>query len=218
MTKQAILLITERPVINGIAMARPETVSDADLTIRIVGAFRANGFAGTSLGDLAQAVGLTKAALYHRFPGGKDAMAAAALEGVDRIMETRVLEPLKGAGPLRDRIVGMVAGLDHLYASGRVACLTDLFSMETASLALRAAVDLGTRRWIAALADALAENVEPATARARAQDAVMRIQGALVLCRALNDTQMFHDLLERLPDELTAPEISHRSGGNLHGA
>ncbi|MCX8999118.1 TetR/AcrR family transcriptional regulator [Rhizobiaceae bacterium BDR2-2] len=129
LTTPSILLITERPVTNRITMARPETVSDA---ARIVAAFRAQGFAGTSLSDLTQAAGLTKAALYHRFPGGEDAMAAAALKGVDCIMETRVLEPLEGSGPLLDRIAKMVEGLDHLYASGRVACLTDLFSMETA--------------------------------------------------------------------------------------
>ena len=39
-------------------------------------------------------------------------------------------------------------------------------------------------------------------ARQRAEDAVMQVQGALVLTRVLNSTAPFQRVLEQLPDQL----------------
>ena len=40
---------------------------------------RAKGFEGASMNDLAEATGLKKASLYHRFPGGKQEITEAVL-------------------------------------------------------------------------------------------------------------------------------------------
>ncbi len=54
----------------------PRLVSDSDLLERLGLLFRANGYDGSSLGDIAAATGLQKSSLYHRFPGGKQQMAS----------------------------------------------------------------------------------------------------------------------------------------------
>ena len=54
--------------------------------------------------------------------------------------------------------------------------------------------------WIDCLATvAIAAGIDPQTARQRAEDAVLQIQGALVLARGLNDPAIFRRVLQRLP-------------------
>jgi len=57
------------------------------------------------------------------------------------------------------------------------------------------------------------EGVDPAAARARAEKAVIQIQGAIVLSAALNDPKPFKRVLADLPDDLLAPgPAEHQSG------
>jgi len=56
-------------------MARRATIEDDDLICKLTDVFRNVGYDGASLAVLADATGLKKASLYHRFPGGKEQMA-----------------------------------------------------------------------------------------------------------------------------------------------
>jgi TetR/AcrR family transcriptional repressor of lmrAB and yxaGH operons len=59
------------------------------------------------------------------------------------------------------------------------------------------------RVWIDASAEALTDaGLDEDTARARAQRAVMMIQGSLVLSRGMGTTKPFRDALAALADEL----------------
>lgn len=113
------------------------------------------GYAGAAMRDLSNAAGLTKAALYHRFPEGKDAMAAAALDWVCREMEVTVLATLDADAPLPVRLSNMMAALDHYYADGANACLIELFSQQSAPPSLRDAVRLSAEQWLTAVAAAV---------------------------------------------------------------
>jgi len=66
------------------AMGRSASVDDAVLQARLLAVFRENGYAGAYLSTLSAATGLQRASLYHRFPEGKPAMAAAVLAGGQR--------------------------------------------------------------------------------------------------------------------------------------
>ncbi|MCD9027226.1 TetR/AcrR family transcriptional regulator [Luteimonas sp. BDR2-5] len=210
--------ITERSVINWRTMARTETIADEDLTRRFIATFRESGYAGTSVRDLSNAAGLTKAALYHRFPDGKDGMAAAALDMVCREMDGTVLATLDGQTPLPVRLSHMMDALERFYADGAHACLIELFSQQSAPQSLRDAVRSSTGRWISTLADALvAGGIPPEVARTRSRNALIGIQGALVLCRALDDRQPFAELLARLPLELMATQTDPPTGERRNG-
>src|SRR5687767_7960924 len=54
----------------------PPLVSDKELLERLTGVFRRHGYDGASLSVIAAATGLQRSSLYHRFPGGKEQMAA----------------------------------------------------------------------------------------------------------------------------------------------
>lgn len=186
-------------------MARPETVSRGDLLERLTAVFRSVGYEGASLALLAQETGLAKAALYHRFPGGKEDMARAVLAGVGREMSLIVLRHLEGGASPRRKIAAMLDGLAAFYDDGDTSCLADLFSMKGVPETVRSPLAGGLRAWMKALARVAEEaGVGPGEAMRRAEDAVVRVQGALVVARALGDREPFRRTLDRLADDLLA--------------
>ncbi|CAM3143566.1 TetR/AcrR family transcriptional regulator [Prescottella defluvii] len=67
-----------------------------------------NGYAGLSLIEVVQEVGIKRPSLYHHFPGGKDALyAAAAHDFIDRQHE-KLQAGLASDGDLTDRLVAIV--------------------------------------------------------------------------------------------------------------
>lgn len=193
-------------------MSRPRSIESGELIARMLRVFRANGYEGTSLSRLSKETGLANAALYHRYPGGKREMAEAVLAELRCWTRAHVLAPLREPGEPAELVRGMCAALDELYSSGHEPCLIGLFAagepLEAFGESLRGSLtDL-----MAAIADVLVRAGLPeATARERAEDAVVRIQGSLVVCRALGSTDPFTRVLDRLPAQLLAPRGEGRS-------
>jgi AcrR family transcriptional regulator len=77
-------------------MPRPRSIEEDDLIGRLARVFREVGFEGASLSILAQATGLQRASLYHRFPGGKQQMAEEVLTTTGAWLEAKVLQVLSG--------------------------------------------------------------------------------------------------------------------------
>jgi AcrR family transcriptional regulator len=94
--------VGRRPTVDGVARPFRQQVDEGILD-RAAGLFARRGVAKTSVQDVADAVGLSKAGLLHHFPT-KDALAAAVAAQVD-VLATRVLEELRGlpTGAERDR-------------------------------------------------------------------------------------------------------------------
>jgi AcrR family transcriptional regulator len=68
-----------------------------------------HGLAGLSIGDLAQALGMSKSGLFAHF-GSKEALQAAVLEEAGRRFNETVLRPAENAPPGLARIRAMFAG------------------------------------------------------------------------------------------------------------
>jgi AcrR family transcriptional regulator len=184
-------------------MARPQRLSDEHLVDCLAGAFRRSGYEGASLSELASTTGLAKAALYHRFPGGKAEMAEAVEAAVGGDFAARVIAPLMASTAASERLRLMADGLMSFYAEGRHACLVEIFSIAATPEPVRQRLRAGVATWIDALATTLTQaGLEVSEAMARAEDTVIRVQGALVVSRALGDRRHFTDLVKRLPDQL----------------
>lgn len=177
-----------------------------ELVGRLFAAFRKHGYDNASLSVLAEEVGLAKAALYHHFPGGKVDMARAVLESVGGWMGGNVFAPLHAPGDPRQRLVAMTRTLDGFYDGGGGACLLALFSLGEAQQHFREVIRGGTEAWISAIAAVLHDaGFAPEQARLRAREAIIRIQGSLVVSRALADREPFQAVMRGLPDQLLAP-------------
>ena len=168
--------------------------------------FRENGYDGASLSRLARAAGVQKASLYHHFPGGKEEMAAAVLDDLSAWFERHLFAPLAAPGPVRERIAAMVAALDEHHAGGREQSLFAQFGEGPTRDRFAGRIAAFYGRWIATLGAALVDTgLDGEEAVRRAADAVMVIEGAIVLSRALGDPGPFKRVLRHLPDALAAP-------------
>lgn len=191
-------------------MTRPPQHSREHLLDLLTEAFRCDGYDSTSMASLAKRCGLAKAALYHHFPGGKAEMAGAVLERAGLGMVNDVFLPLRAPGAPRARIQAMIDALDAFYDGGAAACLLALFSIGEAQALFQEPIRAGTEGWIASLAVAVGDaGIPPDEARQRAEDAVVRIQGALIIARASQSKAPFQRVLARLADDLlTAPSTT----------
>ena len=100
----------------------------------------------------------------------------------------------------------MVDTLDAFYRGGREACVLGNLVLGTSRTRFRRQLGEIFDEWIDALSSALVDGGVPKTvARTRAEDAVMRIEGALILAGGMDDVSLFGRALKQLPRELLAP-------------
>ncbi len=150
--------------------------------------FRQQGYAATGLNQLVAESGAPKGSLYHYFPGGKAAIAAAAVEAAsERVTQTLRDLAAQGLSPgdqLR-RYGVLLAG--WMSASGfRDGCPIATTLLETAPQEepVRAAGDRALAAWRAAFAAPLAaEGLAPERAARLASLAVSALEGALLQAR-----------------------------------
>jgi AcrR family transcriptional regulator len=168
--------------------------------------FRAHGYEGASLTLITEATGLGKGSLYHLFPDGKEQMAAEVLADIDAWFELNIYAPLREASDPARAIAAMIAGVDQYFHSGDRVCLVGLVALGAARDTFAEAVDDYFARWQVALAQLLRRSgLNKGQAQRRAEDALLTIQGALVLARARNDAGIFRRALSDLTARLLAP-------------
>jgi AcrR family transcriptional regulator len=172
---------------------------------RLTAAFRQHGYDGASLSRISEATGLGKASLYHYFSDGKKAMADAVLEWVGEQFSALVLDPLSTDEAPQVRLNKMILGINEFYRRGKASCVWDLFSIGNAGELFRPKIRMSLDLFRNALAEvAGSAGMEPAQANGRAMDAIIAIQGSLVLARATGDEAAFQHVLAELPGRLLA--------------
>ncbi len=174
---------------------------------RLTTAFRAGGFQGTSLKDLCEATGLVKASLYHYFPGGKKDMAQAVLDHVGGWFAANIVAPLSRDTDPKERLKTMVSALNRFYNKGKTACLIELFGIGEAQGLFQESVHAAEDAWEKAIIQTLMDaGVDKNTAEQRAEQALIQIQGSLIIARAKGSPQVFTRTLNNLSDFLLADE------------
>jgi AcrR family transcriptional regulator len=159
--------------------------------------FRELGYEGASLSSITARTKLSKGSLYHFFPGGKEQMAAEVLSHVDAWFAAEVFEPLEQREPGL-AIEAMWRAVDTYFRSGRRVCLVGAFALDTTRDRFAVSIRTYFQRWIEALKGALMRGgVDIALAATLAEEAVIGIQGALTLARALADEDIFRRTLQR---------------------
>ncbi len=178
-------------------------ITEPELLNRLTEVFRTHGYDGASLSKISEATGLKRASLYHRFPGGKAEMAEVVLNRAGEWLVSHALGPLVESGPPEERLRKMAEKLDEFYVGGTQSCLLDALSFGVEESAIRDHQRAGIEAWVDAIATMLRESGIPLRiARERAEDAVIRIQGSLVMARAAGDPKPFKRTLRNLPQEL----------------
>lgn len=91
---------------------KPPTLNDderaVDIYRKAAKIFRSKGFDATSMGDIAEAVDLTKGGLYY-YIKGKEALLFAIMSFAMSSLETRVIHPTQAVVDPEERLAGMIA-------------------------------------------------------------------------------------------------------------
>ncbi|WP_416671834.1 TetR/AcrR family transcriptional regulator [Egbenema bharatensis] len=169
----------------------------------LLGLFRRYGYDGATLSKISQATGLGKASLYHHFPGGKDEMVQTVLDYLERWIEQNILQVLKEEGEPGARLQQMCDRLRLAYEDGNQPCLTSILLLGSARDVFHDRVQVIYQSWIDAIAHILMESgMEQNLAQERGEDALITIQGSLILAQGLHDPAPFQRVMQQLPNHL----------------
>jgi TetR/AcrR family transcriptional regulator, lmrAB and yxaGH operons repressor len=178
-------------------------MSKEQVILQLIPVFRQYGYEGTSLSMLSQVTGLGKASLYHYFPQGKQGMATAVMDYIAKSFDETVLQFLNSSDTPEERILLMCQALANFYAHGNNNCFLALMSFGVADNLFHELVKQRLEIWIDRLTQVLIEaGIEPKLARERSQDAIIEIQGGLILVRILNQPAIFTRVLNNMPKKL----------------
>jgi len=176
---------------------RPQKVSDTDLFLGLTTVLKTKGYDGASLNDLADATGLKKASLYHRFPGGKKEITQMVLNQVEAWLKDNILRVLtnRDEKPM-NRLSTALNNFQVLYEDGKAVCILralsignglDLFGAE-----LRNAMEI----WIDGFVQlGLDLGMTKEEAGEKATNVLISIQGSLVVANNLGTPEIFNKTL-----------------------
>lgn len=185
-------------------MARPQSVEDSVVMASLSCVFRDVGYEAASLTMLAEATGLQKASLYHRFPRGKQQMAEEVLASTLAWFETNLLSALRSTEPPNVRVAQIVKHLDGFYSGGKQACLLNMLASPHAGVGPFASAIKGAFEALVLAFAGLAHDAghDAKAAKLRAERVVMLLQGSLVMSRGLGSSKPFKTFLAGLADDL----------------
>lgn len=178
---------------------RTPKVTDQALIESLVYLFSKYGYEGATLTRIAEATGLERASLYHRFPGGKEEMVSMVLETVYLWFQEKVLQPLRNSSSPEERIKSMASGLKEFYNFGKKSCLLDSLSFGEENRSIRKQIQVFFDQWIQALSQVFLDaGWNEDRSREKAEDCISRIQGGLVLSRGMQSNQPFLRIMDQL--------------------
>lgn len=181
-------------------------LSKDEVLNRLLDTFRERGYEGASLAELSAATGLVKSSLYHYFPGGKEDMAEQVLAHLDQQLTTNLYQPLRSARTPAKKLGAMLDTIDAFYEGGRKACLLERLCASVDRSRFRRPLRKAFTVWMEAVeALCLEAGLAKAVARARAEEFVVRIEGALIVCAGTDDYGVFERTIRDLRASVLTP-------------
>lgn len=173
-------------------------VTRTEVLDRLMESFRKHGYDGASLAALSKRTGLGKSSLYHHFPRGKEQMALDVLAHLNETL-LPVFDAVAVEEDPEQKLELLLAAIDEFYDGGRKACLLERLCASVDSARFRSPLRATFTKWTSVLAAiGRAAGLSDAVAQRRAEDAVVRIEGALVVAAGMNDVGVFARTLEEL--------------------
>ncbi len=171
--------------------------------------FIQRGYDGATLTHLASASGLSKASLYHHFPGGKPEMAMVLLRFAITDLQRKAFRHLSSNAKPAERLVAFAEGFSEYTEGGERDCLLAVLSHhltaheETA--VHRAAIADQFKDWhtqVAAVYETA--GTKPKRAARQAHDLLGSLYGALLNAKMHNQPKLFRAAISRKLKALAA--------------
>ncbi len=170
-----------------------------ELIQRLGQVFRDRGYEGATLAQLAVAAGLSKASLYHHFPGGKAEMADALVRDAVTRAERLAFSRLSGPGTPEERLARFIAGFAEYLEQSGGTCLLGVLSLGSARETLGAGIAAQFQDWRSALAAVFEQaGQKPKRAARRASELLNALYGSQLVSALSNDPRHLTRTLKRL--------------------
>lgn len=176
---------------------RPQKVDDQQLMAGLMKVLRAKGFEGATMNDLSEATGLKKASLYHRFPGGKKEIAEAVLAYTGDWSEIHIYQVLINQDKTpTDRLREAIKNIRALYDDGESICILRALTMDSSLPLFGNLIEQRFQLWIDAFVHVGTDfGFTNEKAQKLALEALIRVQGSLVLSKGLDSLAPFQQSL-----------------------
>lgn len=154
------------------------------LTDRAIVLFRAKGYSATSIGEIADACGITKGSLYHHFDSKED-LALAAMDKVHAYYTDRIFSLVQAQEPGARELKAFNRAVEQFFVSHPDGCLLANLSLEIGAVSepFRERIRHFFADWQACYAKVFACKYSPARAAALAEDAVAIVHGCVLMHR-----------------------------------
>ncbi|HVI43412.1 MAG TPA: TetR/AcrR family transcriptional regulator [Chitinophaga sp.] len=184
---------------------RAQKIDAEDLGNKLFETFSLLGYDGASMEALSAATGLKKASLYHRFPNGKKEMAQHVLGIVEQWIQDNVIAVSKNKELKPEaRLKKVIASVNQLYHGGSSNCVLRTLSIGSDADDFQEGISHCFDLTIDGFAHIGRDLGLPAdTARKRAKQINILIQGALVVSVATREPGVFRNVLAQIPALLT---------------
>jgi hypothetical protein len=101
-------------------------------------------------------------------------------------------------------VIAAAQGLRAFYGDGTKSCVTDVLSLSVGIPQIEETLNFIMHIWLDAFTEIARESgLTLEQARLNAEDAIVDLEGSLIVSRILGDTEAFNRVLEGLPDSLT---------------
>ncbi|MCF2444133.1 TetR/AcrR family transcriptional regulator [Dyadobacter sp. CY345] len=175
-----------------------------DVDRKLTEVFTQYGYDGASMELLSKATGLKKASLYHRFPGGKKDMAAHVLKNTETWFQEQVGSLLHDQDrEIGERLSEAIGKISLLFEDGARNCSLRMLSACSEAAYFQEIIAscfkiLRDGFSFVARESGLSER----EANERSMQAIINIQGSLVLSRAMGDNDIFKTSISAIPQLL----------------
>lgn len=178
------------------------TAGKAALIEQLSSVFVARGYDGATLNHLAEATGLSKASLYHHFPGGKPEMSAVLVRHAIADLQRQAFSQLHGSNAPAERLADFIKGFASYTRNGSTDCLLAVFSHHrTASADDEQQIqNIATQfaDWHNALTAVFEEaGCKPKRAAQDARQLLSTLYGALLTAKMFDDQTLFRQAVKR---------------------
>lgn len=166
---------------------------------------RSKGFDGASINDMAEATGLKKASLYHRFPGGKKEIAEAVLKYVSDWNNKNIAQVLQSEeGTPKSRLDKGLLSIKNLYNNGDSICILRALTMENSADLFGVQIEQGFELWIESFTKLGVDfGFSKAKARKVAMEVIIKIQGSLVVSKGMKNQSPFQQAIKSIKETYT---------------
>ncbi|MGD1841598.1 MAG: TetR/AcrR family transcriptional regulator [Thermonemataceae bacterium] len=163
-----------------------------------IGIFRKQGYFKTSIADLSEACGIHKAHFYYYFKD-KEHLLEECLTTVKKIFDKKIFILAYQEKPLKERLHEIEAAIKNIFLKYEGGCIMANSVLETAHYNPQfiPIIQSFFDAWMQALPHLYTEKYQPATALAKAEQAVQDIEGGIILMRLYKDDRFFLKALKR---------------------